>query len=259
MKNLAVKILIILLALFLFYSCMNDKYVNPDYQTENGNYFPNTEGSCYKYEIFRSDSNNSIQDGNRVITYNGDSLIQRTRYQIQLDSVESSTQTISSVSYFRTTSTGVFYFVDTTGISSLLPDSLLRSIDLQTEMRLFLFPFIRGNSWTVYRVSYNVSSQFGYNIINFSAKYFNDEVLQLNLNGIEKTLNTKKVKYLLSIQTDPNSSPQNYETNIWVADNIGIVKMQGSTVILGIFSGGGIGLSNVTGEITQNLVENNIK
>lgn len=238
---------------------MDDKGINPGNQMENGNYFPNSEGSSYKYEIIRSDSNNSTLGGNRVITYYGDSLIQRTRYQIQLDSVESYTQTTYSVSYFRTTNTGVFYFVDTTGVSSLLPDSLLRSIDLQTELRLFLFPFIPGNSWTVYRVSYDLNSQFGYNIINLTAKYFNDEELQLNLNGIEKTLNTKKVVYLMSVQTDTDSSPQNFEANIWVADNIGIVKMEGSAVILGIFSGGVMGLSNTLGEITQNLVEYNIK
>ena len=258
MKKLPIKIQIVLVAMFLVYSCMDDKSTNPYNQTENANYFPNTEGSFYKYEII-SDSSSGTSGGNRIITFDGDSLIQRTRYQIQIDTTKANSQSTFSVSYFRTTSTGVFYFVDTTGISNSIPDSLRSSIDLQTEMRLFLFPFISGNSWTVYRVSYDVYNQFGYNIINFSAKYFNDEELQMNLNGIPEMLNTKKVEYLLSIQTDPESQPQYYKANFWLADNIGIVKMEGSSVILGIFSGGGIGLPDTSGVITQDLVEYNIK
>jgi len=259
MKKLLIKIQIVLVALFLVYSCMDDKSTNPDNQTENANYFPNTEGSFYKYEIIRSDSGSNTSEGNRIINFDGDSLIQRTRYQIQIDTTKANSQSTFSVSYFRTTDTGVFYFVDTTGFSSLIPDSLRSSIDLQTEMRLFLFPFISGNSWTVYRVSYDMNNQFGYNIINFSAKYFNDEEVQMNLNGIPEMLNTKKVEYLLSIQTDPESQPQYYEANFWLADNIGIVKMEGSSVILGIFSGGGIGLPGTSEVITQDLVEYNIK
>ena len=259
MKGILIKILLLLTGLFIVYSCIDDKVTNPGTPTDNGNYFPNGEGSTYKYEITRTDSNGSIMAGNRFITYDGDTLIRRTNYKIQLDSLEIISQKITFTTFFRTTETGVFYFVDTSGISVLLPDSVRSSISFQTEMRLFLFPFVSGNSWTVYRVSYNVNDLLSYNVVDFTAKYFNDEELQLNLNGASETLNTKKVEYILTIQDDPQNPPQNFTAYIWVADNIGIVKSEGSAAILGIFSGGGIALSDTSEIYTQNLVEYNIK
>lgn len=259
MKNKFIKIQILLTCLFIVYSCINDKGINPGLSTDNGNYFPNSEGSFYKYEIAKTDSDGSIIAGNHLITYDGDSLIQRTNYRIQLDTLEVISQKIPFTAFFRTTETGIFYFIDTSGISVLLPDSIRSSITLQTEMRLFLFPFVPGNSWTVYRVSYDVNDQLGYNVVDFTANYFNEEKLQLNLNGTSATLNTKKVEYFLTIRDDPQKPAQIYTAYIWVADNIGIVKSEGSSAILGIFSGGGIVLSDTSGIYAQNLVEYDIK
>jgi len=258
MKKLLIEIQILLLVVFSFYSCMDEKGTNPDTNTEYGNYFPNTPGSDYKYEVTAVDSNGNALMGNRFITYDGDSLIDRTNYQIQLDTIEVSPFAIASLSFFRTTSTGVFYYFDTTGVRDLVPDSIKSSIDLQTEMRLFLFPFIPGNSWTVYRVSYDLNNQIGYNIVDFSAKYSVDETLQLNLNGTEKSIDTKKIDYLLTVQNDPETSPQNYEAAIWLADKIGIVKMEGDAAIPGILNGDGIILPDSAAVITQKLVEYNV-
>lgn len=253
-----IKIQITLLMFFLFYSCM-DKSTNPDTNTGYGNYFPDNPGTNYKYEITTTDSNGRTQAGERFITYDGDSLIEKTNYQVQLDTLDIFSIDTPSASFFRTTETGVFYFVDTTGFAALIPDSIKSAIDLQTEMRLFLFPFITGNSWTVYRISYDVNNQFGYNIINFTAKYSEDEELQLNLNGTYGTIKTKKVEYNLIIQTDPETEPQNYEATIWLADNIGIVKSEGDAAVLGIFIGGVIFPLDSSTLITQQLVEYNLE
>jgi len=259
MKKFLIKTLILLTGLFIIYSCIDDKSTNPGSPADNGNYFPNSEGSSYKYEITRTDTNGSVIAGNRFITYDGDSLIRRTNYQIQLDTLEIISQKIPFTTFFRTTETGVFYFVDTSGISVLVPDSIRSSVTLHTEMRLFLFPFVPGNSWAVYRVSYDINDQFSYNIVDFTAKYFSDEKLKLNLNGISATFNTKKVEYLLTIQLEPNIPPQNYTAYVWVADNIGILKSEGSAAILGVLSGGGIVFTDTLGIYIQNLIEYDIK
>lgn len=259
MMKLIIRIQILLIILFLFYSCIDEKSTNPDTSIQNENYFPNSPGSNFKYEVTAVDSNGDTLTGNRIITYDGDSLIERTNYQVQFDTLDIFSIKTSTASFFRTTETGVFYFIDTTTFTGLIPDSIKPAVDLQTEMRLFLFPLVPGNTWTVYRISYDFNNQFGYNIINFSANYSTDEELQLNLNGMDKLIQTKKVEYMLTIQNDPETPLQNYEATIWLADNIGIVKLEGDAVILGIFNGGGILLSGTSAVITQKLVEYNLE
>ena len=109
--KLLFKIQIVLLVLFSFYSCIDDKGTNPDINTEYGNYFPNSPGSNYKYEVTATDTNGTLQTGSRFITYDGDSLIAHTKYQIQLDTLDVFSIKTSSASFFRTTETGVFYFI----------------------------------------------------------------------------------------------------------------------------------------------------
>ena len=254
-----IRIIYPFLFIFLFYYCSEDNSINQPPDQNKPNYFPDSEGSFYKYEIVETDSNGLLSIGFRNVYYMEDTVINRTPYQKQKDSVQSNGQNSITESYFRTTGTGVFYFVDTTGIINLFPDSILSSIDLQSEMRAFLFPLASGNSWPVYRISIILDEFANYNIVDFTGKYLNDEPLQLNLNGELKLLDTKKIEYNFLIQTDPAEEPVIFRANSWLAEDIGVVKREGNSLILGLLSGSVLELSDTSIVVTHNLIEYDIK
>ena len=46
---------------------------------------------------------------------------------------------------------------------------------------------------------------------------------------------------------------------VWLAEDIGTVKMEGSTVVLKLISGGGLDLSDISKTTTQNLINYDVK
>jgi hypothetical protein len=258
MKFLIKLIYLSLALVFFIYSCSEDNITNPP----NENllvYFPNNEGTSYKYEIIEKDINGLISTGNRNVVYLEDTLINSTRYKLQVDSIQTNLQLSVSSSYFRTTATGVFYFVDTTGFISILPDSLKSSVEIQNEMRAYLFPLSEGTSWPVYRISVELNEFIIINIVDFTGKFISDEILTLNISNEAKTLNTKKVEIDFKLRTSVADSIITFNANSWLAEDIGIVKMEGSSIVLNLFSGGGLDLSDIDKTATQYLIDYDIK
>lgn len=164
-----------------------------------------------------------------------------------------------SSSYFRTTETGVFYFVDTTGFKNTLPDSLQSSVEIQDEMRAYLFPLSEGTFWPVYRISIEVNEFLSFNLVDITGKYVSDETLILDISDGTQTVNTKKVEIVFKLQTGAADSVITFNANTWLAEDIGIVKMAGSAVVLSLFSGGGLDLSDASTTVTQNLIYYDVK
>ena len=164
-----------------------------------------------------------------------------------------------SSSYFRTTETGVFYFVDTTGFTNTLPDSLQSSVEIQDEMRAYLFPLSEGTFWPVYRISIEVNEFLSFNLVDITGKYVSDETLILDISDGTQTVNTKKVEIVFKLQTGAGDSVITFNAHTWLAEDIGIVKMAGSAVVLSLFSGGGLDLSDASITVTQNLIYYDVK
>jgi hypothetical protein len=258
--NLLIKLISLLLAgLFFIYSCSEENSTNPPGDENPPVYFPNSEGTFYKYEIIETDTNGVISTGSRKVVYLEDTLINRTRYKLQVDSVQTDLQLSVSTSYFRTTSTGVFYFVDTTGFTIILPDTLQSAAEIQDEMRAYLFPLSAGTFWPVYRISVELNAFIIINVVDITGKFISDETLILNISNQTRTVNTKKVEIDFKFQTGEADSVISFNANIWLAEDIGIVKMEGSAIVLNLISSGGLDLSDISKTTTQNLIDYDIK
>ena len=258
--NSLFKLLSFLLAGLLFvYSCTEENSTNPPGEENLPVYFPNSEGTFYVYEIIQTDTNGVISTGIRNVDYLEDTLINSTKYKLQVDSVQTDLQFSVSSSYFRTTETGVFYFVDTTGLTNTLPDSLRSSVELQDEMRAFLFPLSEGTLWPVYRISIELNEFLRFNLVDITGKFIADEILMLNISNGIQTVNTKKVEIVFKLQTGATDSVITFNANTWLAEDIGTVKMEGSAIVLNLISGGGLDLSDISKTTTQNLIDYDVK
>ncbi len=258
--NSLFKLLSFLLAGLLFvYSCTEENSTNPPGEENLPVYFPNSEGTFYVYEIIQTDTNGVISTGIRNVVYLEDTLINNTRYKLQIDSIQTNLQLSVSSSYFRTTETGVFYFVDTTGFTNTLPDSLQTSVELQDEMRAYLFPLSEGTFWPVYRISIELTEFLNFNLVDIIGKYISDETLILDISDGTQTVNTKKVEIVFKLQTGATDSVITFNANTWIGEDIGLVKMEGSAIVLNLISGGGLDLSNISNTTTQNLIDYDVK
>ena len=248
-----------LAGLLFVYSCTEENSTNPSGEENLTVYFPNSEGTFYVYEIIQTDTNGVISTGIRNVVYLEDTLINNTRYKLQIDSIQTNLQLSVSSSYFRTTESGVFYFIDTTGFTDILPDSLQSSVEIQDEMRAYLFPLSEGTFWPVYRISIALNEFTNINLVDITGKYISDESLVLDITGETQTVNTKKVEIVFKLQTDAADSVITFNANTWLGEDIGIVKMEGSAIVLNLISGGGLDLSDISKTTTQNLIDYDVK
>ena len=190
--------------------------------------------------------------------YSGTQVKNGTTYNVQIDSFNLGGVGTTSLSFFRKTNDSLYYFLDTTGLASYIPDSLQSNVSLDAEMKVLAFPVEVNKSWSVFGLSINYLI-FHFNVLNVSASYDGNESVLLHLNSGDVTKDAVKIKYTLGI-TDPTSaSTNNYYAYAWLVDGIGFVKWQGNATILNAFTGGGIDLTDTTSVITQSLISYNVK
>jgi hypothetical protein len=258
MKTKAVLVVFLVSLIYLFNACKDsDSPGQPNGDPEvDDSYFPAGDGSSYKYDIERT--NGSQEIGERSSRYSGTETKNGTNYQRQQDSVTIAGQTRSSLSFFRKTDTGVFFFIDTTGLSSAVPDSLLQYLTLDTEMRLLFLPIEDGTNWTAFRININYLGIFNFNPVEVNAVYEGKENLTLNLDSGSQDVEAARIKFILRYQIDPFGAPVNFEAYNWFAKSIGIVKWEGNGTIIGAFTGGGINFDDSTSIIMMNITDYNI-
>ena len=261
MKKIFAGGLAILIFALLINACKNNS-TNPP-SVNNTDYFPNGDGSTYTFAIEKTDSNGTQTGGTRSSEFSGNAVKNETTYQVQIDSLNISGVSGISLSFFRKTNDGVFYFLDTTGLASFIPDSLRSYISVDNEMRELLFPLVANSSWPVFKLNLHYSI-INLTLIEVSAAYDGMESVILHLSSGDVSKNAIKVKFTLSLNIpDPNNPLHTISTSYsafgWFADGIGAVKWQGSGAILNAFSGGGIDLTDTTSVITQSLISYNVK
>jgi hypothetical protein len=260
MNKLSKHILLLsaVLILFSFYNCSEDSPTDSDDQPAK-NYFPVNEGTFYKYELSESDSTGVLRTGNRNTIYNGTAVLNSITYSRQIDSVALGTDFTSTESYFRKTIAGVFYFVDTSEVILIVPDTLRPFVTLQTEFRYILIPLAEGSQWPVYRVSIRLQSGISFTALEVTGKYLQTENLQLNLVSGVVDVTAVKVQFDLSFITDVTQPERTLTAYAWFVENVGTVKMEGNSVVLGALLRGEINFEDSTKTITQEIVDYNIR
>jgi len=263
MKSKLLLFILIISTVYIFNAC-EDSGTDPENgeggtQVADASYFPNEDGAFYKYNIQR-DSAGTVTSGTRSSFYSGNQTVGGTPYQLQLDTLNfQGLPAILDSLFFRKTNSGVFYFLDTTGFASSVPglDTLIQYITLDTEVRILLFPMLDNSSWSVFRMNLNYQGILNFDPVVLSARYDGTENLQLNLNP-PKNVDAVKLRFTLSIKTDPFGETTTYTTYGWIAQNIGFVKWEGNGTIIGLFTGNGVDFDDTTSVFTQNIIEFNL-
>jgi len=235
----------------LFY-CSKEEINGPSHGTPPANYFPSNIGNNYSYEVVEIDSVGGVRTGSRISQYTGDTTINNINYTTQLENISLDTAALIQSSFFRKTSTGVFYFADTTGFSQIVPDSLVDFLSIPTESRALLFPLANGSFWPVFRVTVT-NQQVSFSPLVVNGQYIGVETITLHLLSGDKDVDATKVKYTFSRQEDPQQLPQLLNAYAWFAEDIGIVKLEGKAILID-FLVGGVDFSDTSSTITQSLI-----
>lgn len=262
MKNKIIVVVLLSLSVFMFNACK--KNTTEPSSGVSGNYFPNGDGTHYKFNVEYTDSVGNLHQGTRSTSYSGTSNYGGAVFQKQIDSLSMSGVTTSFVTLFQKANNEVNYAIDTTGLSNTIPDSLMQYIKLDANLKLLKFPFQDGMTWPVFKVDFQISS-FTLTIIKVTAAYKGMEQIPLNLASGTVTKNAAKVEYDFQLTIPDAANPlapaptTTFTADAWLVDNIGIVKWQGNGAIIGAFTGSSINFADTTSVVTQSLVSYSIK
>lgn len=256
MKSLT-RILAALLLNLLFLAGCSEALIPPE-QQYYPDYYPTNIGSTLKYSVLEKDSlGNIIQSGTRNIIFSGSTNYNGINYITQDDSLDFGTQSSVSTYLVRKSDTGVFYAVDTSQISLLIPDSLKQYVTLRTEMQLLFYPLTTGSSWSLYRMTAEVQPGIEVKILDIIASFDGTEQVAINLTSGTKVANAQKVKYTLELFTEIGGNPETYTSFMWYVENIGLVKFEGNQFVIDT-GGGGISFEPSPNILTQELVDYDI-
>ena len=233
--------------------CSKEEINGPTDGTPPRNYFPSNIGNNYSYEVVQIDSTGSSRNGSRFSQYTGDTTINNINYTTQSEDFLLDTTALIQSSFFRKTSTGVFYLADTTGFSEIVPDSLVDFLSIPLESRALLFPLAAGSVWPVFRVTVT-NQQVSFSPLTVNGEYVEEEIITLYLLSGETDVDAIKVKYTFSLQEDPQQVPQLLNAFAWFAADIGIVKLEGNAVLINLLIGG-VDFSDTSSTITQSLID----
>ena len=253
--RITVKIFFIgFLAYLFFYSCNSDNSTNPPNQNFP-DFYPSDSGSTFKYSIKETDTlGNPVQEGSRSVYYTGTTTHNGREYITQADSLIFDTLSTFNTFLFRKSDTGVFYAVDTSQISQIIPDTLKQYVTLRDEMQLLFYPLTSGSSWSMYRITAEVQPGIEIKILDIIASFESSEQINLNLTSGTVSVISQKVKYTLEYYSDVNSDPETYTAFMWFAENIGLVKFEGNQVVISL-TGGGINIDISSNILTQDLIQ----
>jgi hypothetical protein len=250
-----------------FLSC--SKSSNPVSDNSNQNnaaqYYPGNTGSKFNYAV-QVDSLGGTSQGERIVSFNGSININNTDYFIQANSTILANITANTNSYFRRTSGGIYFFVDTTGLYKFFPDSLrsLLTAEVDKEMSVFSSSLDSNIPWKVYKMNVKYGNLYTFNIIDLTATYLGSEELTLGLNTGQVNKSSEKIKYVLTLSI-PNlsdlsqSTISKFEAVSWFAKDLGLVKNQGNLTVVNAISGYDIDFDDTTKTILQNITAYDIK
>ncbi|MDR3625767.1 MAG: hypothetical protein P4L45_02990 [Ignavibacteriaceae bacterium] len=253
--------------LFSLNACKNNSTNPGDSNTNTGSpttYFPNNDGTSYKYSVVKTDSAQYQTSVTRTAYYSGTTVSGSITYQKEIDSVGSLGLANVSTSLFVKDNNGVYFHVDTTGLYKVIPAAYKDYISIDQSIEILKTSFQDGNSWAAFSLGLKYST-LSLTIAKVDAVFKGIEQVTLGLTTGTVTLSAAKIQYTLTLSIpDPNNlfatpSKSTFTANAWFADKIGIVKIDGNATILDTFTGNGINFADTTSTATQSLIKYNIK
>ena len=260
MKKIILLSLVAVLA-FGYWGCTKSESEGPTSPGTSENYFPNNEGTNYKYSYIRTDSTGQY-NGTRSTYYKGSATVLGTAYKIQIDSLNLSASLQVDTSYFRTTSAGTYFFIDTTGFAASITDPslipLIPFVTIDNELLAYSFPLQAGKSWPVFKIT--LTSPIVATVVDVSAVVVGTESITLNLPSGLTNKDAVKIKFTLTLRLNPLSPiVQTYTANAWLVQDIGPAKWEGSGTLVNVFTGLGIDFADTITVVNQSLIDFSIK
>ncbi len=248
-----ITLLIPIVCVFVLISCKSAS-TEPQPPPDTRNFFPVTNGTMYKFSLTQTDTLGNPSNGTRVSLINGVTNIGGTEYQIQLDSVFIAGSTVVSNSYFRKTAASVLINVDTTGLYESIPPEYLQYLTIDKEILAFSFP-LTSLLRLCFKLAINIPNFDEFIPVKLESIYIGMENIELQLNSGTVSHDAAKIKLDLTIRRDIAAVPQILSANVWLVENVGIVKWDGNLTIVNAFTGGGIDFDDSTRVTTQSLTE----
>lgn len=217
-----------------FYSC-SDNSQEPTPPETQKDYFPNSNGSSYVYDLQVTDSLNNTITGERTVNYNGTTTIDGSNYQILIDQFNYVVYTLTDSAYFRKTTKEVFYNTDNSQVMMLVPDTLKSFVVVDKEACLLDVPFTVGKNWQVYKLALNVGILL--NVVNVTANVESVENISLTVNNEAFNKEAVKLKFQLGISLDINQPIQYFYAEAWMVENVGLVKLEGNSEAINFMIG----------------------
>lgn len=243
-----------MLLMSINYSGCKEGEPTPPLLSPDDNYYPLVENSTtiFKVELLNAVSNyDSI--GIHKIFVKGKSTISQTEYNVRHDSLFTNLLNSNGKSYLRKTERGVYSFIDTTGLTGFLPDTIKRLLTIDPEQILFSYPVQIGREWICYAVSLP-----GLSLIDFRAVMERKENVSFAANGVSQNLESLKIKYTLKLNiigVDSTLLTQEYSGIGWYANDFGLVKYEGAQEILAAVSSAVYQLSGAFVKIRVSRIE----
>lgn len=174
---------------------------------------------------------------------------------------------------FRRTNAGLYFLVDTMGINSLvnnIPDSLKNLFEFQidSEINVFSTPLYVGKDWPGFKAIVILSSLgLPFTLLEIKAYYEGEE--DILVEALNEMKMSQKIRYEFILKIPDLSSPDitsvlNSPASIynaigWFVKDIGMVKLEGNTILINSLSGGSINLSDTTGIAREVLTNFNLQ
>lgn len=234
-KNIVQKLVLLMLLLLLGNGC-KDAVTNPPAEIDTRNFFPNSDGSYFLYDVTVFDSTGQIQSGTRNSYLQGDTTLQQTPYQVRIDSLELNGDLSVSGSYLRKSANGVFGYFDTTGVTAIVPDSLRNLLTISTEYRLLYFPISITQTWPVYNVSIDLGIS-RIDIVKLTAEVIEQDSLTIEFRNKMIIKEVFKIRYDLTLITGLDLTTETYHAFAWIAEDTGFYRWEGDSELLSFFTG----------------------
>lgn len=250
----------------LFYSCKKSSTepTAPQGAVTAQNYYPGGVGSRFVYNVDTTGLGAAL--GTRTSVFTGTKTINGTEYISQVSTIKTGKDSVVNTMYFRRSDTGVYFYIDTTGLSKFFPDSLKSQLTLQidNELQAFNLNLDKNFPWPAFKMNVKYGSLITFNIIDLTAYYEGSENLTLNLASGQQTKQAEKIKYVFKLtipdlKNPTNPSQRTFNADAWFVKDVGVVKFQGNGTILGALSGKGISFADTTKTVSQNLTSYDIK
>jgi hypothetical protein len=177
-------------------------------------------------------------------------------YSPQVDSIIYSNNLLVDTTYFRKTSSGVFYYIDTTGFSLLIPDSLKPYLRVDTESRALFFPLSLNQSWPVYQIDIQIVGIPIFSPIKAFAKVTDSYKMDFVFRNSTISANVYKIDYTMEIQLSPEGQVEKQMASALFAVGIGFIKWDGQGSVINLVRGTTLNFpsENVLEEMTSYFI-----